>query len=182
MNWANEKFATNVNVQPSRVIIKTNDASNEKLTDYLSKHNLSTSAEKTRFEKYRGIINAIVIVSWITGGLMFLFALLIFTLFIRLTIASSKEEIILLITLGAAPKQLHQFLIKRFIPSNIISIILTLIITAVLQFVLQKVLAAQNIFISAYISYYTIIIAAVLFVLLLMINNYSIKKQIRYAC
>lgn len=182
MNWANEKFATNINVQPSRVIVQTNDASNQRLTDYLAKHNLSTNAEKTRFEKYRGIINAVVIVSWVTGGLMFLFALLIFTLFIRLTIASSKEEIILLITLGAAPKQLHQFLIKRFIPSNIISIILTLIITAVFQFVLQNALAAQNIFINQYISYYTIIAAAVLFVLLLIINNYSIKKQIRYAC
>ena len=181
MKWANEKFATNVIVQPSRVIIQTKDASDEKLMDYLSRHNLSTNAEKTRFEKYRGIINAVVIVSWITGALMFLFALLIFTLFIQLTIASSKEEIILLITLGAAPKQLHQFLIKRFIPSNIISIILTLIITAALQFILQKVLAAQNIFISQYISYYTIIIAAVLFVLLLIINNYSIKKHIRYA-
>jgi hypothetical protein len=181
MNWANAKFATNVIVQPSRVIIQTKDASDEELMGYLSKHKLSTNAEKTRFEKYRGIINAVVIVSWITGALMFLFALLIFTLFIQLTIASSKEEIILLIILGAAPKQLHQFLIKRFIPSNIISIILTLIITAVLQFILQKVLAAQNIFISQYISYYTIIIAAVLFVLLLIINNYSIKKHIRYA-
>ena len=181
MNWANKKFATNVNVQPSRVIIQTKNAANKQLTDYLTKHNLSTNAEKTRFEKYRGIINAVVIVSWITGALMFLFALLIFTLFIQLTIASSKEEIILLITLGAAPKQLHQFLIKRFIPSNIISIILTLIITAVLQFILQEVLAAQNIFISQYISYYTIIIAAVLFVLLLIINSYSIKKHIRYA-
>jgi hypothetical protein len=181
MNWANGKFAAGINVQPSRVIIQTKDAADKQLTDYLAAHNLSTNAEKTRFEKYRGIINAVVIVSWITGGLMFLFALLIFTLFIQLTVASSKEEIILLITLGAAPKQLHQFLMKRFIPSNIISIILTLIIIAVLQFVLQKILAAQNIFISEYISYYTIIAAAVLFVLLFIMNNYSIKKHIRYA-
>src|SRR5690242_3581037 len=181
MNWANGKFAAGINIKPSRVIIQTKDAADKQLTDYLAAHNLSTNAEKTRFEKYRGIINAVVIVSWITGGLMFLFALLIFTLFIQLTVASSKEEIILLITLGAAPKQLHQFLIKRFIPSNIISIILTLIIVAVLQFVLQKILAVQNIFISSYISYYTIVAAVVLFVLLFIMNNYSIKKHIRYA-
>lgn len=181
MNWANEKFATGINVQPSRVIIQTKDAADKKLTDYLAKHNLSTNAEKTRFEKYRGIINAVVIVSWITGGLMFLFALLIFTLFIQLTVASSKEEIILLITLGTAPKQLHQFLIKRFIPANVISILATLIIIAVLQFILQSILAAQNIFISPYISYYTIIAAVILFGLLFIMNNYSIKKQIRYA-
>ncbi len=180
MNWANEKFATNVNVQPSRVIIQTKDAGDEKLNDYLSKHNLSTNTEKTRFEKYRGIINAVVIISWVTGGLMFLFALLIFTLFIQLTVASAKEEIILLITLGAAPKQLQQFLFKRFIPSNIISIVLTLIIATLLQFVLHKVLAAQKIFISQYISYYTIISAFALFIVLSLVNIQSIKKYIRH--
>ncbi|HVX26185.1 MAG TPA: hypothetical protein VHB70_07570 [Parafilimonas sp.] len=181
MNWANKKFAAGINVQPSRVIIQTKDAADKQLTDYLAQHNLSTNAEKTRFEKYRSIINGVVITSWIVGALMFLFALIIFTLFIQLTVASAKEEIILLITLGAAPKQLQQFLMKRFIPSNIISILLTLIIIGALQFVLQRVLAAQNIFISQYISYYTIIVAAVLFVLLLIINNYSIKKQIQHA-
>ncbi len=181
MNWANKKFAAGINVQPSRVIIQTKDAADKQLADYLAQHNLSTNAEKTRFEKYRSIINGVVITSWIVGALMFLFALIIFTLFIQLTVASAKEEIILLITLGAAPKQLQQFLMKQFIPSNIISIILTLIIVAVLQLVLEKVLAGQNIFISQYISYYTVIIAAILFFLLLIINNYSIKKQIRHA-
>jgi hypothetical protein len=181
MNWANEKFGSNINVQPSRVIIQTKNAADEKLMDYLSKHNLSTSTEKTRFEKYRGIINAVVIISWVTGGLMFLFALLIFTLFIQLTVASAKEEIILLITIGAAPKQLQRFLIKQFIPSNFISIIIALIIVAVLQFTLQKVLVSQNIYISRYISYYTIISAAMLFIVLFFTNIQSIKRYIRYA-
>ncbi len=138
MDWANKKFGTEVNQQPSRVIIQTNDAADPQLTDYLSKHNLSTNAEKTRFEKYRGIINAVVIISWVTGGLMFLFALLIFTLFIQLTIASAKEEIVLLVALGAAPKQLQTFLRKQFLPANIITIILTLLIIAVLQYILYK--------------------------------------------
>jgi hypothetical protein len=180
MNWANEKFGTNINVQPSRVIIQTKNAADEKLTDYLSHHNFSTNAEKTRFEKYRGIINAVVIISWVTGGLMFLFALLIFTLFIQLTVASAKEEIILLITLGAAPKQLQRFLTKQFIPSNLISIITALIIIAVLQFVLQRVLASQNIFVSQYISYYTVIAGLGLLLLLGLVNTQSIKKYIRF--
>jgi hypothetical protein len=180
MDWANKKFGRGVNQQPSRVIIQTKDAGNPRLAAYLSKHNLSTNEEKTRFEKYRGIINAVVITSWITGGLMFLFALLIFTLFIQLTIASAKEEIVLLMTLGAAPKQLQSFLQKQFLPSNIITIILTIIIVSVLQFILQKTLAAQNIFISQYISCYTLIAAIIILLLLTFVNNRSIKKYIRY--
>jgi hypothetical protein len=180
MNWANQKFGTGVNHQPSRVIIQTKNAAGPLLAAYLSKHNLSTNAEKTRFQKYRGIINAVVAISWVTGGLMFLFALLVFTLFIQLTISSSKEEIVLLITLGASPKQLQRFLRKQFLPANIITLIITLVIIAVLQFILHKTLAAQTIFISKYISYYTIIAAAVILMLMSFVNRRTIKKYINY--
>lgn len=178
MDWANEKFGSGANQQPSRVIIQTNDASGTELGDYLSKHNLSTNAEKTRFEKYRGIINAVVATSWVTGGLMFLFAMLIFTLFIQLTIASAKDEIALLITLGASPKQLQQFLRKQFLPANIITVLITLAIVAALQLLLQKTLAAQNIFMSAWLSYYTIAAAIIILLLLTIVNNRAIKKYI----
>ena len=181
MDWANKKFASNTNAQPSRVVIQTKDASSPQLTNYLNKHNLSTNAEKTRFEKYRTIINAVVNISWITGALIFAFALLIFTLFIQLTIASSKEEIKLLITLGAAPKQLQQFLLKQFLPPNTIITLLTLIIVAILQFVLQQVLSKQNIYISSIISVYTIIAAIVIFLLMMIVNNNAVRKNIQQA-
>lgn len=176
MNWANKKFGADVSVQPSRVIIQTKNAADTKLTDYLIQHNLSTNAEKTRFEKYRGIINAVIITSWVTGAIIFLFALLVFTLFIQLTIASAKEEIGLLITLGIAPKQLQRFLLKQFIPSNIISVVLTLILIAIMQFSLQKILAAQNIFINPYLSLYTLIAALIMCMLLTFVNMRSVKR------
>lgn len=178
MDWANKKFAGDVNAQPSRVIIQTKDAASLELAAYLKKNNLSTNTEKTRFEKYRGIINAVVAVSWVMGGLMFLFALIVFTLFIQLTIASAKEEIGLLITLGAAPKQLQTFLRKQFLPANIITIFITLVIVALLQFLLKKVLAEQNIYISPYISYYTLIAAGIILLLISFVNNRTIKKYI----
>src|SRR6478735_3010221 len=178
MDWANKKFGTGLNIQPSRVIIQTSDASGSDLMAYLSKHNLSTNTEKTRFEKYRSIINAVVATSWVTGGLMLLFALLIFTLFIQLTIASAKEEIALLITLGAAPKQLQNFLRKQFLPGNIMIVVITLIIVSVLQLVVQKTLAAQKIFVQGYPSYYTIATAIIMLTLLTMVNIRAIKKYI----
>jgi len=180
MDWANQKFGTGVSAKPSRVIVQTKDAGDPQLSSYLSAHGLSTNAEKTRFEKYRSIINAVVVISWITGGLMFLFALLIFTLFIQLTIASAKDEIVLLITLGAAPKQLQRFLMKQFFPSNIITVMIALIITAVSQYALQKFLASQNIFISPNLSVYTLVAAALVLILLSWVNNRSITKYIRY--
>ena len=114
MDWANAKFGTDKNINPSRVVIKTKDPGNPQLVQYLKDHGLTTDSDKTRFSKYRQIVNMVVNISWLTGAVMLAFALLIFTLFIQLTIASSKEDIALLITLGAAPKQLHKFLMKQF--------------------------------------------------------------------
>ena len=178
MDWANQKFGTQQNTKPSRVVIKTTDAGNPQLTNYLKQHNLTTDADKTRFSKYRQIVNFVVNISWVTGAVMLLFALLIFTLFIQLTIASCKEEINLLITLGAAPKQLYQFLFKQFFPVNIIITCIVLVVIALLQFVLQQLLAAQNIYVNNIISLYTIAAAIIVLIVLWLVNSITIKKYI----
>jgi hypothetical protein len=180
MDWANKKFGETLNQQPSRVIIQTKDAASPQLANYLKAHNLSTNAEKTRFEKYRGLITTVVAISWVMGGLMFLFALIVLTMFIQLAIASAKEEIYLLITLGASPRQLQRFLQRRFLPANIITVIISLAIVAALQYVLQKTLLAQNIFISPYLSIYTIGAALIILLLIAFVNNRAIKKYIHY--
>lgn len=179
MDWANAKFGSNDNTKPSRVVIKTNDPGNPQLVSYLRTHGLTTDADKTRFSKYRQIVDMVVTISWFTGGIMLLFALLIFTLFIQLTIASSKDDIALLITLGAAPKQLYNFLMKQFFPVNVAIAIVVLIVLTVLQFLLQKYLATQAIFVNGFPSVYTFAAAVLVLVVLWLVNSVTIKKYIR---
>ncbi len=178
MDWANNKFGTDKGAKPSRVIIKTKDAGDPQLSSYLASHNLQTDTEKTRFSKYRQVVDTVVNISGITGVLMLLFALLIFTLFIQLTIASSKEDISLLITLGAAPRQLYQFLMKQFFPVNIIITTGVLIVIAILQFLLQNVLASQSMVIPKYLSFYTAGAALLILLVLWIVNRLTIKKYI----
>ncbi len=178
MDWANTKFGTDKNANPSRVVIKTEDAGNPLLVQYLKDHGLTTDADKTRFSKYRQIVNMVVNISWLTGAVMLLFALLIFTLFIQLTIAACKEEIVLLITLGAAPKQLYSFLMKQFFPSNAIITMIVLVILALLQFSLAQFLTNQNMYVNSYLSLYTIISAIVILLVLFVVNSTTVKKYI----
>lgn len=177
MDWANTKFG-NGETKSSRVIIRTKDPSNPQLINYLRAHQLTTNADNTRFSKYRKIVDVVVNVSWVSGAIMLLFALLIFTLFIQLTIASCKEEIQLLITLGAAPRQLQQFLIKRFYPVNIVIITITLIITAVLQYVIQQYLKQQQIHLPSFLSVYTTLTALIMLFILWLVNYLSIRNYI----
>jgi hypothetical protein len=178
MNWANEHYSFEQHAQPSRVIIRTKDPGNPVLVTYLQEHNLVTDADKTRFSKYRQIVNTVVNISGITGAVMLLFALLIFTLFIQLTIASCKEEIVLLITLGTSPKQLQRFLIKQFFPSNIIIILIALIFIGALQWAAYQFLQEQHIFINNFISIYTGLTAVLILIILWIVNFVTIRKYI----
>lgn len=178
MDWANKRFGNSTTTNPGRVVIKTKDPGNPALVKFLKEKGLTTDADKTRFSKYRQIVNAVVNVSWLTGAVMLLFALLIFTLFIQLTIASCKEEIKLLLILGASPKQLKKFLMKQFFPSNILIVALSLVLVSLVQYFLYKFLQAQHIFLSAYISLYTITAAVLVLWLLWWVNYTTIKKYI----
>ncbi|HNP21317.1 MAG TPA: hypothetical protein PKM63_00230 [Panacibacter sp.] len=178
MDWANKEYGTTVSSKASRVVIRTKDPGNPELVGYLKDHGLTTDADKTRFSKYRQVVDTVVTISWFTGAVMLLFALLIFTLFIQLTVASCKEEINLLITLGTAPKQLQRFLMNQFFPPNILIVALTLIVLAVLQLLLKYFLEAQHIYISSFIAASTFVAAVFILAVLWLVNAMTIKKYI----
>ncbi|WP_439505261.1 FtsX-like permease family protein [Sediminibacterium sp.] len=172
-NYAEKKSGENV----SRLVLKTSDPSNPAIATFLKKNNLSTNTEKLRYSKYRKVIDTVVSISGIAGGIMLVFALIIFTLFIQLTIANCRPEIILLITLGATPNQLSKFLIKQFYPGNIKSILLATLLVVVFQLGLKILLEQQLIYISPMISWYTLVIAILLALLLWIVTYKAIQKH-----
>lgn len=175
---ANKQFATQSDTRPSRVVIRTNDPGNPALVKYLNEHGLVTDADKTRFSQYRRIVSAVVNVSWLTGAVMLLFAILVFSLFIQLTIASTKNEIHLLITIGASPGQLQRFLLKQFLPVNIFITVGCVAIVIILQYILHNLLLKQNMFINQWISLYTILCALIILVVIWVVNIVTIRKYI----
>jgi hypothetical protein len=178
MNWGNSRFGKNRDIKPSRVIIRTKDPGNPKLTDYLRQKNLTTDADKTRFSRYRQVVDLVVTISGITGMIMLAFALLIFSLFIQLTIASCKEEIVLLITLGASPAQLRKFLMRQFFPVNIIIITVSILLISILQYYLHFTLLEQHIYIASSPSINMILCAITVLLLIWLTNRVFIKKYI----
>jgi predicted ester cyclase len=180
MDWANSKFAeTSTKQQPSRIIIRTKDPGNPALNSYLKKERLITDADKTRFSKYRQIVDFVVNISGITGLLMLSFALLIFSLFIQLTIASCKEEIALLILLGNAPKSLGKFLMKRFFWANLWILLIGILAISLAQYGLYTWLLDKQIILSPFISYYTLAAAILLLLVIACMNYITIQKYIR---
>lgn len=178
MDWGNMHTGNSQDAKPSRVIIKTKDPGNPGLVTYLKQKGLTTDADKTRFSRYRQVVGIVVNIAWVTGAIMFVFAMLIFTLFIQLTIASCKEEIILLVTLGASPRQLSRFLMRLFFPVNVWIIGISLLLISLLQYILYTWLSARHIFVRAYPSVNTFIAAAGILLLIWLVNRSAIKKYL----
>lgn len=178
IEWGNQYAATKESNSVSRLVIKTKDPSDPAIASFFKENKLDTNDEKLRFSKYRKIIDAVVSIAGFTGLIMLVFSVLIFTLFIQLNIANSKEEIALLITLGASPFQLSKFLFRNFFPGNLISIVTGIIMVSLLQFTLQHLLQTQAIFIPANISLTTLLTGISLMALLWFITIKTIRKYI----
>jgi len=178
MDHANQLYGKNVGSSPSRIIIRTKDPGHPDLISYLKKKQLTTDQDKTRFSKYRQIVEMVVNITGVTGVLMFLFAMLIFSLFIQLTISSCREEIKLLITLGASPSQLRSFLTSQFFPSNIWITLAALVIISLAQYGFALFLQQQSAYVFHLISPVTISISLLILLIIYILNRRSITSSI----
>jgi hypothetical protein len=179
MDMANTRFGYKEAPKVTRMIIKTNDPSDTRLTSYLEKNNINTNTDKTRFGKVRKAVDIVVSVVSGFGVIMLLFALLVFSLFIQLTIASTKTEIELLITLGASPNQLGKFLMRQFFPVNVLIMMVCLGVIAALQYSACLFLKKQNMFVSPLISIYTVAAAIAVLAMVWVVYFTTIRKYVK---
>lgn len=178
MDWANAKFGNGQIMAPSRVIIKTKDPSSPALVKYLQDKGYTTNQEKIKNSRTRMVVQTIVSVIGFFGVILLLFALLVFTMFIQLVIASCKREIQLLVTLGTAPRQLRRYLMRQFVPLYIITALLALLLLSAAQWYAAGVLAAHDMYVSPWLSVSTGGVALLVIVLVYIVNRLSVRKYI----
>ncbi len=178
LDWANKQFGTRQQANTSRVVIRTADAGDPALAVYLKNNGLKTDAEKTRFSKYRLIVDVVVKASASTGVVLLLFALLVFSLFVQLTIAATSADIQLLVSLGTSPTQLQRFLMQKFMPANLIICAVCLVTVWLVQFAAQQFLINQQLLISPMLSLYTVAAALAIILVLWLVTKATVRKYI----
>lgn len=182
MNWANEKYGITREAPTSRVIIKTPDPSNPTLVKFLNDNGYTTNQDKLKFSKTRLIVQTIVSVIGFFGLILLLFAMLVFSMFIQLIIASCKKEIQLLVILGTAPGQLKRYLLKQFVPLYIIIGVVCLLLLTALQYGTATVLAKHDMEVSPWpgagvFAGTVLVLGLVYLVNLLTVNRYVNKES-----
>ncbi len=179
MEWANQQFGYQQQKLATRIVLKTQDPSDPALVKYLADRSWRTNADKTRFSKVRTIVNWIVGIVGGIGVVMLLFGLLVFSLFIQLTIAASRPDIELLKTLGLSRQTLHRFLMQQFMPVHLVIMLAVLLALSGLQWALQSVLTGQGMHVAATINPYTVAASLLVLVLIWLTNRGTIRQYLR---
>ncbi|WP_349315579.1 FtsX-like permease family protein [Chitinophaga sp. MM2321] len=178
MEWANEKYSDTKVTTTSRLIIKTPDPSSPVLVKFLDDHGYTTNMDKLKFSKTRMIVQTIVSVIGFFGLILLLFAMLVFSMFIQLIIASCKKEIQLLVTLGTAPQQLQRYLLKQFVPLYIIIGLVSLVVVTGLQYWAAMVLAKHEMIVTPWPGLPVFAGVVLILGLVYAVNRYTVNAYV----
>jgi hypothetical protein len=176
MQMANQKFAGISNVPASRIYLKTKDANNTALLNFLSTKNYHINKDKTRFGRIKQILQGIVSGLGGFGVLVILLAMAIFAFYLQLMIARSKENLQLLLTLGYSPAWLSKTVAKKLIPVYVTVIVVAVVITALLHVAFKYNVQGIGDVLPIYIHWIIVVIAAALIMLSAYINYRMIVK------
>lgn len=176
LQWANQQLGNNTKTNPSRVFIKTKDANNPDLLSFLQQKNYSINKDKTRFGRVKQILQAVVSGLSGFGLLVILLAMVLFSFYLQLMIARSKDNLQLLITLGYSPDWLSKTVTKKWMPVYATIIGIALLVTAVFQFLFQQFAMNGRDDLPIMIHWIVIVTGILLFTLSGYVNYKMVKK------
>ena len=164
------------NVNASRVFIKTKDANNPQLLSYLSEKNYHVNKDKTKFGRVKTVLQSIVSGLAGFGVMVILLAMVLFSFYLQLMIARSKDNLQLLLTLGYSPKWLSKTVAKKWIPVYLIIIITSLLLTQLLHWGFQHFVMPARKELPFFIDWTVVIIAFILLSLSIAVNYRLVNK------
>ncbi|MEO6819598.1 MAG: FtsX-like permease family protein [Ginsengibacter sp.] len=133
MDYNNKVLSGDTTLHASRIYIKTKDANDPQFISYLDSQNFNVNKDKLQFGRIKGLLQKIVGALGIFGLLVIILALMVFSFYLQLMIAKSKENLKLLLTLGYSTKWLSESVAKTWLPVYLVIIFIGLILTQIFQ-------------------------------------------------
>jgi magnesium-transporting ATPase (P-type) len=178
MNWSNLHFMGDTTVHASRVYIKTKDANDPKLISYLDSQNYHLNKDKIKFSRIKSILQNIVSALGVFGILVIVLALMLFSFYLQLMIAKSKDNLRLLLTLGYSPKWLVNSVAKTWLPVYLSIIVVALVLTEILHLLFMQLSFVQAANLSYFLNWSVWLTAIFLFALTIFINLRLVRKEL----
>ena len=174
--WANQHFGNSTKVNPSRIFIKTKDANSPVFLSFLEQKNYHANKDKTKFGRIKQVLQAIVSGLAGFGILVILLAMVLFSFYLQLMIARSKENLQLLLTIGYSPHWLSKTVAKKWIPVYVMVIISAIVVTAFLHWGFQHFFMNNSELLSPSVHWIVLVVAVFLLLLSITVNFRLVKK------
>jgi hypothetical protein len=179
LDWANKKFGNVADVKASRLYIKTKDANNPDFLSYLQQKNFKVNKDKTKFGRVKQVLQGIFSGLGIFGLLVVILALMLFSFYLQLMIARSKDNLQLLLLLGYSPNWLSKNVSKQFIPVYIGVVLVALALTEGMQWAFHHFAMFDRPELSTWLNW-SVILTALLLIGLSLITNYRMVRKLLY--
>ncbi|MEO8413933.1 MAG: FtsX-like permease family protein [Ginsengibacter sp.] len=178
MNWGNLHFTGDTAVHPSRVYIKTKDANDPQLISFLDQQDYHLNKDKIKFSRIKSILQNIISALGVFGILVIVLALMLFSFYLQLMIAKSKDNLRLLLTLGYSPGWLANSVAKTWLPVYLVIIVVALFLTQVLHILFLQLSFVNKAKLPYVLNWSVWLIAILLLGLTLFINVRLVKKEL----
>jgi hypothetical protein len=180
MNWANGLFG-GITSQPNatRVYLKTTDANNPDLLKFLEGKQYRVNKDKTKFGRIKQVLQGIVTALGGFGVLVVLLAMVLFSFYLQLMIAKSKENLQLLFTLGYAPGWLGSIVSRKWIPVYAFITLFAIAVTAILHYLFKQIIIGVKDDLPAMLHWSVPVVALALFVIAVWINRRMVSRLLR---
>ena len=165
-------------MNPSRIYIKTKDANNPQLISFLESKNYHLNKDKTKFGRIKKVLQNIVSALGVFGILVIVLALMLFSFYLQLMIARSKENLQLLLTLGYSPNWLSKTVAKTWVPVYVFVVITAVIITALLHYTFVRISFVERNDLSWFLHWSVLLVALLLLALSIFTNYRLVKKEL----
>lgn len=179
LSWANNKFGHTTDVKASRLYIKTKDANNPDFLTYLQQKHYKVNKDKTKFGRIKQVLQGIFSGLGIFGLLVVLLALMLFSFYLQLMIARSKDNLQLLLQLGYSPNWLSKNVSKQFIPVYILVVLFALLLTEGMQWAFHHFAMFDRPELSSSL-HWGVLVTSVALIALSLFTNYRMVRKLLY--
>jgi hypothetical protein len=178
LSWNNLHLTGDTSTRIERVYIQTKDANNPQLISFLDQHGYHLNKDKVKFSRVKGILQNIVAALGIFGVVVIALALMLFSFYLQLMIARSRDNLRLLLTLGYSPAWLAGSVAKTWLPVYFIIIVSAVIITQLFHFLFRELPFVNKDALSIFLHWSVFAVAILLLMVATYFNAALVKKEL----
>ena len=179
LEWANQKYGEQAATGYTRLYIKMADANNTDFLSFIDSKNYKVNKDRIKFGRTKQTLQGIFSGLGIFGLLVVIMALMLFSFYLQLVIARSRDSLQLLLMLGYSPDWLGKNVSRQFIPVYILVVLSALSITQLMQWLFHHYVMYDRPELDT-VVHWSVGATAVFLAILSIITNFSMVRKLLY--